>query len=149
LGAEDALEIALPPGRYGYPTWLSDGKGIAYTHYTVNPPNEDADFFVYSFDEQKQRPYLAQTGPQDYPALSPTGDQLAYISSLATLIPGFGSTVTQQLWVASLRDGKPVQLLLGTAGDTRPAWSPDGKLIAFSSARKGSADIWTVNADGE
>lgn len=149
LGTKVATEVALSGGRYGYPSWLSDGSGIIYTSYTVTPPTEDSDFFVYSFSEQKPRTFLTQTGPQDFAALSPVGDQVAYISSIATLIPGFGSTVTQQLWVASLRDGKPVQILLGSAHDTRPAWSPDGKRIAFTSGRKGTPSLWIVNADGE
>jgi TolB protein len=147
-GSRSPARIELPAGRYGYPTWMSDGGGIIYTSYIVNPPNEDADFYLYSFKEQKPRMFLTQTGPQDFSALSPTRDQFAYISSLATLIPGFGSTVTQQLWVASLRDGKPTQLLLGSAHDTRPAWSPDGKRIVFTSGRGGSPDLWVVNADG-
>jgi Tol biopolymer transport system component len=31
---------------------------------------------------------------------------------------------------------------------TDPAWSPDGKLIAFASARSGSFDIYVMRADG-
>ena len=29
-----------------------------------------------------------------------------------------------------------------------PAWSPDGKYIAFSSTRDGNSEIYTINADG-
>ena len=35
-----------------------------------------------------------------------------------------------------------------TRGDIEPAWSPDGRLIAFSSTRAGSEDIWVMRADG-
>jgi len=145
--AADALP--LPAGRYGYPTWLSDGGGLVYTSYKFMPGSEDADFFAYSFADGQERPFLTQTGPQDYPALSPDGGALAYVTSQATVLPGFGSSLTQQLWVASLREGRPQQLLVGSVGETRPAWSPDGKRIAFSSARRGSQDIWLVNPDGQ
>jgi TolB protein len=142
-------ELALPTTRNGYPIWLNDGSGVIYTAYTFAPPNEDADFYVYSFKDQKQQLFLLQTGPQDYPALSPAGDTLAYISSLATTLQGFGSTVTQQLWLASLREGKSNQLLFGSANNTSPKWSPDGKEIAFSSDRSGNVDLWIVRPGGQ
>ncbi|HKS29784.1 MAG TPA: hypothetical protein VJS44_18315 [Pyrinomonadaceae bacterium] len=149
LATKAANRLPLPAGRYGYPAWLSDGSGIVYTSYTFAPGNEDADFFVYSFVDQTQRPFLIQTGPQDYPSLSPEGGTVAYISSLATVQQGFGNTLTQQLWVASLREGKPSQLLAGSGSETHPAWSPDGNWLAFSSARKGSPDIWIIRRDGQ
>ena len=147
LATKMAQQLAGPPGHYGYPAWTKDGSGLVYTVYTFNPPNEDADLFLYSFKDKKQRLLLQQTGPQDFPALSPSGERLAYMSSVATLVPGFGATVTQQLWIASLKDGKPQQLLWSTSHDTRPAWSPDGKWLAFSSDRNGNPDIWIVDAD--
>lgn len=148
LETKAAEALLLPAGRYGYPAWLSDGSGLVYTSYKFMPGSEDADFFVYTFSDRRERPFLTQTGPQDYPALSPDGGALAYVTSQATVVPGFGSTVTQQLWLASLREGRPAQLAVGSAGETRPAWSPDGKRLAFSSSRQGSPDLWTVSPDG-
>lgn len=144
-----AAQVPLPPGRYGYPAWSNDGSGIVYTAYTFAPGSEDADFFVYSFKDQKSQPFLTQTGPQDYPALSPDGSALAYVSSLATVLPGVGSRITQQLWIALLKESRPVQLMVGSEGDARPAWSPDGKWIAFSSGRKGTPKLWMVKPDGQ
>jgi Tol biopolymer transport system component len=34
------------------------------------------------------------------------------------------------------------------AFDDDPAWSPDGRLIAFRSTRDGNTDIYVMNADG-
>src|SRR6266542_5294687 len=47
----------------------------------------------------------------------------------------------------------PRQITDGDANDLWPAWSPDGKRIAFGRDRTGAADyslfdLWTVNADG-
>ena len=149
IATKTAVQISLPPGRYGYPAWLNDGSGIVYTSYTFAPGNEDADFLVHSFTAQKQQTFLTQTGPQDYPALSPDGGSLAYISSLATVLPGVGSRITQQLWIAFLKESKSVQVLVGTESDARPAWSPDGQWIAFSSGRSGTPNLWMVKPDGQ
>ena len=149
LADKTAEALPLPAARYGYPAWLGDGSGLVYTAYTFAPGNEDADFFVYSFADRQPRPFLTQTGPQDYPALSPDGDTLAYVSSLATAQPKFGSTLTQQLWVSSLKYGRPSQLLPGSTDETRPAWSPDSAWIAFSSAREGNPDLWMIRPDGK
>jgi TolB protein len=149
LSSRDKTELPLPTSRNGYPTWLQDGSGIIYTAYSFTPPTEDADLYVHYFKDQQQKLLLLQTGPQDYPALSPAGDTLAYVSSLATTLPGFGSAVTQQLWLASLKDGKSNQLLFGSAHNTRPNWSPDGKEIVFSSDRNGNIDLWIVRPAGQ
>jgi Tol biopolymer transport system component len=46
-------------------------------------------------------------------------------------------------------DGSQVINLTNHAGnDMKPAWSPDGKKIAFQSNRDGNFEIYTMNADG-
>lgn len=139
-------QLGGPPARYGYPAWTPDGKALVYTSYTFGATGEDAELFSYSIADRKQRLLVQQTGPQDFPAISSSGDRVAYVSSIATLLPQMGSIVTQQLWVASLRDGTARQLFSGTFRDTRPAWSPDGRWIACSSDRGGTTDIWLVDA---
>jgi TolB protein len=36
----------------------------------------------------------------------------------------------------------------GAGGSIDPSWSPDGSMLAFVSNRSGTAEIWTINADG-
>ena len=40
------------------------------------------------------------------------------------------------------------QLTFGKGPDTNPAWSPDGKTIAFHSLREGNYDIWMIAPGG-
>jgi TolB protein len=148
VDTKESQQLGGPPGHYGYPTWNKDGSSLVYTVYSFNPPSEDAELYTYSLKDRKQTLLLQQTGPQDFPALSPNGDRIAYMSSIATLLPGFGSSVTQQLWVASLQDGRSRQLFWGSFRETRPAWSPDGNSLAFSSDRGGNPDIWMIDSEG-
>jgi len=46
-------------------------------------------------------------------------------------------------------DGSNVQRLTKSPGmDIRPAWSPDGKRIVFTSNRDGNYEIYMMSADG-
>ena len=52
-------------------------------------------------------------------------------------------------WVEKAIAGvKTSQLTTQTADDGHPAWSPDGKRIAFTSDRTGNFDIWVMDSDG-
>lgn len=45
-------------------------------------------------------------------------------------------------------EGEPTNLTNNPAADTYPAWSPDGKRIAFCSNRDGATNVYVMNADG-
>lgn len=52
------------------------------------------------------------------------------------------------IW-AMRSDGSGQRRLTQTPGpDVDPAWSPDGRKIAFASRRAGRSDIYVMNADG-
>jgi len=143
-GPEYKLAAPFKTGRYGFPSWIDNDK-LAYSIYYVTPPTEDSDIYVYSFAEKRQRRLVAHTGSQDYVNASYSGDRIAYMSSVTTQLAGFGATITQQLWVASLKTGAVEQVTTGIARDTHPAWSPDGRQIAFTSDRSGAPHIWLID----
>ncbi|MCL4560555.1 MAG: S9 family peptidase, partial [Chloroflexi bacterium] len=52
------------------------------------------------------------------------------------------------LWLLSVETGERRRLTSGQANDTAPAWSPDGKQIAFLSTRDGKAQVYVITVDG-
>lgn len=74
-----------------------------------------------------------------HPAISPHGDFLAYESVIND----------SNIWALDLA-GKnaPRRVVASTLLDASPQFSPDGKRIAFRSARTGSSEIWVADADG-
>jgi imidazolonepropionase-like amidohydrolase/Tol biopolymer transport system component len=64
----------------------------------------------------------------------------------------YGDTVVfdllGDLWSVPLTGGTATRLTSGAAWDGQPAFSPDGKRLAFVSDRGGNENIWLMNADG-
>jgi dipeptidyl aminopeptidase/acylaminoacyl peptidase len=52
------------------------------------------------------------------------------------------------IWLQSLETGEKRQLTAGTAYDSNPQWSPDGKQIAFRSTRGDKAQIYLTAVGG-
>jgi serine/threonine protein kinase/Tol biopolymer transport system component len=55
---------------------------------------------------------------------------------------------TSDIWVLDWQRGVSTKLTLDPADDLNPVWSPDGARIAFTSFRKGNADVLVKNANG-
>jgi dipeptidyl aminopeptidase/acylaminoacyl peptidase/CubicO group peptidase (beta-lactamase class C family) len=76
------------------------------------------------------------------PALSPDGTRTAYV--LRTADAG-KDTNPRAIWLAD--DSGARRLTRGEADDA-PAWSPDGRSLAFLRAADGPAQVWRLPADG-
>jgi Tol biopolymer transport system component len=70
--------------------------------------------------------------------VSPSGDALAFYSGIQQ----------ENLYTAKVDGTNVRQLTNDQFRDRGPAWSPDGKRIAFYSDRSGTYEIWTINVDG-
>jgi dipeptidyl aminopeptidase/acylaminoacyl peptidase len=77
------------------------------------------------------------------PRLSPDGTRVAYV---LTEVDQQKNTRSSHIWIAPVGGGEPAQLLASDKSEDTPRWSPDGKQIAFVSARDGSSQVWIVEA---
>src|SRR5215217_3491254 len=87
---------------------------------------------------------LAVKGVSD-PQLSPDGRWVVYVVSELDRATDKNNS---DLWLAATDGGEPKRLTTSAASDDHPRWSPDGKTIAFTSSRGGSAQVWLLPVDG-
>jgi Tol biopolymer transport system component len=140
----------LQPGAFDYnPSWSPRGNWVAFT----SERNGSADLYRVHPDGQGLERLTADPAYDDQAAFSPDEKQMVFVSTRAA---GFAN-----LWIQDLATRKAHALTSGHGGDFRPAWSPDGQWIAFSSDRDSSlpdakgrwerlhiAGIYIVHPDG-
>jgi dipeptidyl aminopeptidase/acylaminoacyl peptidase len=76
--------------------------------------------------------------------ISQDGKWVAYAVSTPDLDANRGIS---NIWTISTSGGDPVQVTQGGL-DNSPAWSPDGKTLAFLSARDGASQVYLLSMEG-
>ncbi|MCR6655492.1 MAG: S9 family peptidase [Opitutus sp.] len=79
------------------------------------------------------------------PQVSPDGQQVVYV---VTEVLKAENRTNADLWLVPVAGGEPRQLTTSPKHDRHPRWSPDGKWIAFESARDGQSQIWLLPVSG-
>ena len=77
--------------------------------------------------------------------LSPDGKWVAYTLTVPDLKE---SSTNPDLWMVPAAGGAPVRLTNHKAVDDQPRWSPDGRFIAFLSARSGKPQVHRLAVSG-
>jgi Tol biopolymer transport system component len=118
------------------PAWTRDATSIIYeTEIAVGT------FYLWRAsaegDQTPERIELAGAGSVS-PATTPSGDRLA-----------FGRMILESGIYRFVPGRSPQPVLVSSSRDSEPRFSPDGRRIAFTSARTGDAtEIWLASADG-
>jgi Tol biopolymer transport system component len=79
--------------------------------------------------------------PLPTPSSSIAQDKIAFSATL--------ESINYQIYAIEPTDKNPIRLTRSKDDDGEPAWSPDGKKIAFTSNRDGNWEIYVMNADGD
>jgi parallel beta-helix repeat protein len=124
------------------PAWSPDGKKIAF----VSTRDGNPEIFVMDADGRNVQ-QLTQTGTDvvhRHPTWSSDGTKMAFARGPAN--PQAGGN--WEIFVINANGGSEGNLTNHPANDDRPAWSPDGRDIAFVSDRDGNPEIYLMKSDG-
>ncbi len=78
------------------------------------------------------------------PAISADGKWVAFAVSTPDMEANRNAG---NLWIASTAGGEAIQMTQ-SGHDSSPAWSPDGKTLAFLSSRDGNSEVYLLSMDG-
>ena len=146
-------------GDASHPVWNAQGTRIFFNAKRRAPPTTDAqrnwtEIYSMAEDGNDVRQHTKCDTICTYPALSPDGTMLVYRKMLRN--PGKQwnqqpMAINSEVVVAPLSGSPEINVSNHEAFDGWPTWTPDGKWVAFASARQGQPNvgqIYLVRPDG-
>jgi Tol biopolymer transport system component/DNA-binding winged helix-turn-helix (wHTH) protein len=121
-------------------TWALDGREIVFsTRYGGR-----TQLHRLPVDGGAPRWLAASGNDAHYPAFSPQGNRLAWTRN----------TANSDIFRAALPNNRDASrpfsnLIVSTAFEGSPQYSPDGRRIVFQSSRSGSGEVWVCDSEGE
>ena len=136
--AQEARQITMTTSNEAMAAWSPDGSRIVF----VTDRDGNYELYVSDADGANARRLTTTPGVDELtPDWTPDGTQIVYAVQ--------GATERAQIWIVNA-DGTDARALTSdTQGaNLDPAVSPSGRLIAFTTTRDGTYDIYLMARDG-
>ena len=136
------LEPVTPAAQSAiHPSFTPDGKAILYcTDDDLRPPEKN-ESQIYSIDlATKTVRTVISGGVNTFPVMSPDGRRIAWRKIVGDM--------NSEVFVADADGSNAKNVTNHHAWEGWPAWSPDGKTIAFAGNRNAAWQIFLVDPDG-
>lgn len=124
------------PARTTHPSLTADGRFLVVQIREATSELLEVAVDPRAASAAAQTRLFPHTKDASQPRVSPDGKRLVYRSG------------RRDLWLLDRETGAAGPLLATGEGTFNPAWSADGRLLAYSCLRDGQADLWLATADG-
>jgi TolB protein len=124
------------------PTWSPNSRRLAYAdQLDIDRPSQAGSnrLFVVNADGSGRRLLV---GSAAEPAWSPDGSRIAYVAYASRL------SETGQIAVIRVDGADARRVTTGDTSETGPAWSPNGRVIAFARGVESSTAVVAIRPDG-
>lgn len=138
------LTRGLPKGGVLRPAWSPDGRHIAFAASDA-ADGDRRRIYAVAVDGSGLRP-LTSPGDAANPSWAPDGRRIVFDASPEG--KDDSSRGQWELWVMNADGSGRRQLTTNTVNDWGPAWSRDGRAVAFCRGLNDQYEIYRMRADG-
>ena len=153
INGDTIVRINDCDGCFTHPILSPNGKMVAFWGIY----DEVWDVWIAKLHTRRLKNLTQGNGINCHPAWSPDSTKIVYSynpkKALANnpYAPPWGSddskAAPRNIWTIDIESGEKEQITFNQQDSERPAWSPDGRFVAYVLSEKGTKDIWILDLE--